>query len=196
MRYIKLFIILVWVLNICVVGVLIISDTIVYFNPTELDCSPYLSSKTKIYWMVMYSLYILVPLTMIIITNICILFLAAKRAKKRAGDPFPSISAVITVSCICWVYVASYIPIFIRTVINTPSWFTYFSIHSLSVSVTTNPIIYTITNNRFRCFVRRIIVAKRKNSDVLRHDILPNTGDKRIRQAKVTIRKTFGCMQR
>ena len=158
-RFVKIFIICAWLINIGVVAVLAISDTIVYFDPYEFDCAPYARNRIKLYWTIAYYVYVLIPSILMIITNIWILVVAAKFAKSRTGEPLPSKSAVVTVSLICWVYVASYLPIFIRRVMDTPPWFIYFSMYALSVSFVANPIIYTATNNRFRCFVKRIIVA-------------------------------------
>ena len=99
------------------------------------------------------------PVVLMTITNIWILFVAAKFAKSRTGEFRPRKAAVITVSSICWIFNVSYIPTFVRMVMDTPSWFTYFAVYALSVSVVGNPIIYTATNNRFRCFVKTIIVV-------------------------------------
>ena len=176
-KYVKMFIVLVWLSTGCVVAVLTIGDTIVYFNPDYFDCDWHLVSL-KLYWKISECLYLALPVAVIIIINIWILIIAGRHAKNKTGEKLPSKSAVITVSSICWVFVVSYIPILIDLMIDDPpSWFNTLAVYTLSISVIGNPIIYTITNNRFRCFIKEMFVMKRKNTSEKRGPVKPNTCD-------------------
>ena len=141
----------VWLLTSCVVTALTIGDTVVYFDPYDFDCEWHFSLKVQLCWMIVQGLYILLPIAVIIITNIWIVFIATKHARNRTC--LPSKAAVITVSCICWIFIGSYIPFFIRIVVNVPQLFNPI----VSINYIANPIVYTITNYRFRCFIKKMI---------------------------------------
>lgn len=68
--------------------------------------------------------------------------------------------ALLTVNAICWVFVLSWAPYIVRAImaamgIKLPLWF-YTLQYSLNIlSLTLNPVIYSITNRRFRTFLLR-----------------------------------------
>ena len=145
-----------WLLTSSIVSILTHYDTIVYFNPYNLDCNwhLHLASHIELYWIIIRCSYILSAMILIITSNICSLLIAAKHVNKRTGELIPCRSAVLTVSCICWVFVASFIPYFICMFVSVPLWFNTVAENTLAISIISNPIIYTLTNNRFRCFIK------------------------------------------
>ena len=99
----------------------------------------------------------------VLVSNIIILVIAARHGKSsvKTGRVRPSRAAVITISCICWAYLLSYAPvILLDVVIDQQDWTKTFSYYMLSINSIVNPIIYTITNVRFRRFMLKLFGLK------------------------------------
>eukprot|EP00116_Pleurobrachia_bachei_P014576 sb/3474838/ len=67
-------------------------------------------------------------------------------------------NTVLTITLICFVFVASYTPLIVSIVlrnlkISIPGWYDIFFTHSLSLNITFNPLIYAATNKRFRQYM-------------------------------------------
>ena len=69
--------------------------------------------------------------------------------------------ALVTVSAICWVFVLSWMPYLVRIMTmllsskGLPPWFYTLQYNLNILSLTLNPIIYTLTNRKFRKFLNR-----------------------------------------
>ena len=76
------------------------------------------------------------------------------------GTLLPRMNTIITISCVCWAFIISYIPTFIVVVMKTidpyliPRWFEIIQLYGLSINTTVNFFIYIKTNKRFQNFVK------------------------------------------
>ena len=155
-------------------------DSFAYYTPLKMSCTPATSTNSNIfYYMISYAvLFVGIPIILIIATNIMTLHIAItyKRTNEHSatlrlgGASRPRTAAVITISCICWIFVISWVPgsrdphrpitiswvpglVMIALKVNITSWFYIFQYGILSVNVVLNPVIYTITNKGFREFL-------------------------------------------
>ena len=74
--------------------------------------------------------------------------------------------AVVTITIICWTFVISWLPFVIRVILASatdavPAWLYVVQIEMLGLNVTLNPVIYTVTNRRFRDFLLKTIFRRR-----------------------------------
>ena len=89
--------------------------------------------------------------------------------------------ALVTVSAICWVFVLSWLPYLIRIMAmmlstkKLPLWFFTVQYNLNILSLTLNPIIYTLTNRKFRKFLNRRIMRLKQAVRNTVHDISRNT---------------------
>ena len=156
-----------------------------FFSPNLLSCQPSGITDPRTY-MVVYTgvatvLTMVLPLTTTILANIGILVCVTKSNSQRqkremkqcaykADDKehkinlrrnLPGKKAIITVSCIAWAFVISVTPMTIRILlqisqVSMDSCFKVISIEALFINSISNPLIYTITNQRFRNFMCKI----------------------------------------
>jgi hypothetical protein len=128
-------------------------------------------------------LTMVIPLMTIILANIGILACVTKSNFKRrkregtlcvkkretghlnnirnVGQNLPGKKAIITVSCVAWAFVISVTPMTIRILLQINQiyidpCFKIVSIEALFLNSISNPLIYTITNQRFRNFMYNI----------------------------------------
>lgn len=107
-------------------------------------------------------IFTLIPILIIIVTNVWMLLIAMSYTKQHSQRQRPKLSTVITVSCICWVFTASWLPYLIvwtckfLTIQVNKVWFTVAE-HAISLNVVLNPFIYTASNKSFRVFVIGLI---------------------------------------
>ena len=142
------------------------------FDPYLLSCqlSGLIDPKPlyAIYAILATVIFFSVPVVGIIIANLAILVMAVRA---RGGIPaktagcIPGINALRTVSCVCWAFVISVIPLNVRvllqvTKVHIPSWY-YIAAHELLfMNALVNPIIYTVTNRDIRTFCIKLITRK------------------------------------
>ena len=74
-------------------------------------------------------------------------------------------AAVLTVTCVCWLFLISWVPwiikIFFRSYgSNLPVWYSIFQQHVLTLNVVLNPVIYTLTNQSFKEVVKKRVLGK------------------------------------
>ena len=74
--------------------------------------------------------------------------------------------ALVTITIICWTFVISWLPFVIKVILTSamdtvPPWIYVFQIEMLGLNVTLNPVIYTLTNRRFRDFLVRTVFRRR-----------------------------------
>ena len=109
-----------------------------------------------------------IPMLVIIICNTTILIISIqyKRRMWRYGSVnTANINAVITVGCVCWMFIISWIPYTVRILaqgqsVILPKWFYIFQAHVLRLNVVMNPIIYTCTNRSLKTCVKERILGK------------------------------------
>ena len=103
----------------------------------------------------------MLPILTIILTNLGILFIVTKSSLAR-GTGLPGKNAILTVSCVAWVFVFSTTPTMIRVMLQSrqvpvPLWLYLFGHQMLFMNAISNPVIYTVTNRGFREFMARIL---------------------------------------
>ena len=111
-----------------------------------------------------------IPFVVTIVLNIYALvhtfiFNYKNKRIRRAGN---NTTAIITISSICWLFVLSWIPYIVHvymTIIRKEisHWFylCQYNVNILSLSL--NPLIYTLTNRRLRRFMKqRVVMSKRR----------------------------------
>ena len=75
--------------------------------------------------------------------------------------------ALVTITVICWTFVISWLPFVIKVILTSamdtvPEWIYVVQIEMLGLNVTLNPVIYTVTNRRFRDYLVKTIFRRRR----------------------------------
>eukprot|EP00116_Pleurobrachia_bachei_P008073 sb/3468335/ len=153
----------VWGLSILfVVNAVFIMGQYTFFDPYILACntSGLSADRSQLaYTITCVTLFGGLPVLLIIVSNLTILYIASKYTAKKAGKKAAvSRNAVITVSAVSWVFVISVTPLCLRAMLQVltvpmPSWFYILQVELYYVNVACNPIIYTLTNGRFKRFI-------------------------------------------
>ena len=91
------------------------------------------------------------------------LCIAGQYHRSRTGVSAPSRAAVLTVMCICWAFILSWLPYlglwicqFLK-ISGVPQTYRLFAEHAITINAIINPFIYTATNNTFRVFLADLI---------------------------------------
>ena len=152
--------VIIWLISIGNVVSWIVMGMFVYFDPDSICCLPSLLLQTQhnIYLTSLTTVFIITPLLVIVLSNISILYLASQYS---AAHNRPSKNAVLTTSCVAWVFIISVVPVMVRNVlslfnIGMPSWYTVMAIQLYSLNIACNPLIYTVTNLRFRNYLKKL----------------------------------------
>ena len=162
-----------------------IKNNVAVYQPLRFRCAPanFSNPQYKIINNVLTVCFILLPMLVIVTTNLFILFtvtqfrirreIAAaehptccglvrsyitRKRKTRTSASQVSGNTVLTIWLICFVFVASYTPLIVFIALRSqrdfiPQWFQIFFTHALSLNITMNPFIYALTNKRFRLFL-------------------------------------------
>ena len=162
-NFVKILILVILLLAIIPSFVFIIHDGYAFYDPYTLKCVAAWIIRTDEHYLisvVSLFLFIVIPLLIIIIANISILYIVDKQARKVGTERTVKGTTVVTISCICWCFVLSYLPGIVSHILRAfdviiPVWFNMLRIHSLSLNVVSNPFVYTLTNARFRTFLKR-----------------------------------------
>ena len=154
------------------VVVLIRSDGYTFYDPYVVSCSPSINyDKNAFAVMIGAIVFLVVPMISTIIANISIVYIASKQAATVGRRCGINEKTIITISSICWGFILSYIPRYIDLCfdvfsIRYPAWFEIFQIYMLSINVIMNPMIYTITNDKFREYVKHMCTLNRCNHNI------------------------------
>eukprot|EP00116_Pleurobrachia_bachei_P008200 sb/3468462/ len=81
-----------------------------------------------------------------------------KNKLRQISSNFPGKKAIVTVCLVAWVFVVAVTPMMVRILLQTrgvelPEVFLIISIEMLFLNSLANPMIYTVTNKRFRRFL-------------------------------------------
>ena len=137
------------------------------FSLPDLSCIPKFENlKIKIYSSLGIILLNFVPSVTMFIVNILIL-LQAHAASKKHGDRL-SLKSLVFISTIAWIYIISSIPKGVRYVLQAlgqePSlWLGVIQKEVYFLNISSNWIVYTITNRDFRRFLKRLASLKLKD---------------------------------
>ena len=178
---VRAFLVLLWGLCTVYVMIAVCMGHKAYFDPYILSCmgsgltDP--DIRSIIFCMAAATIFFNIPLLIIVISNIGMLCITSRHRSKRAGQIGPGKNALLTVSCISWVFVISVVPYTIRAVIqvfhiDAPAWFYVMQNEFYYLNVMFNPVIYSITNVTFRNFLQEMwsrvfSKLKRRNTRML-----------------------------
>ena len=105
-----------------------------------------------------WSIYIALPIIILISTNISILFIVVKSSRRMEGSAVPN-KTVNTILWICCTFILSYVPFVIIFLLDNSGQFhikDHFKVlatYSLTINTVANPLIYVVTNGKFRSFL-------------------------------------------
>ena len=96
----------------------------VYYDPYQLACLHSGYSEGGIIIFILVFIFLGIPILLIIICNIKILIIAVQYKKKMSrerGLRFSNMNALVTVTCVCWAFIISWIPYAIRILAEAQS---------------------------------------------------------------------------
>lgn len=136
-------------------------DCYAYFTAYNLNCVPsiYDDNRLTVLTTILYCIYIGIPVVVLIITNLIILYTVSISSRRAGRNANINTNTVVTIACVCSVFTLSHIPSVIISITNTlgihkPIWCNILDLYSPSLNTVANPIVYTIKNKRFRCFIK------------------------------------------
>ena len=161
-KYVWLLVAFLWLIPCCNGVILIISDSTIYFNPYCLCCWATLRSSSlgeisrKFSWVL-----IILPMIIIVTTNTALLIIAVKYSRNSSGGSTVPRKAIIAISSVCWAFIISWLPTLIDWMTGNNSY-TLITVgkYMITLNVVVNPVIYSITNNKFRSFLKKLISRK------------------------------------
>ena len=113
-----------------------------------------------------------VLLVIIVIVANIVLFVLIFRSSKRAGGQLPRRETVISLSCVCWMFVLGYIPYTTVQHLNAnrvplPAWINIMAQYLISVNAVCNPLIFLNTNTGFRKWVKGVVSMRVVEGDTV-----------------------------
>ena len=150
-----------------VVNAVFIMGQYTFFDPYILGCNTSgLSAEPGqlAYTIVCVTLFGGLPVLLIVVSNVVILYIASKYVRKAGKRGAISKNAIITVSAVSWVFVISVTPLCLRAMLQVlqvkmPTWFYIMQTESYYLNIACNPIIYTVTNARFKKFITGLVYS-------------------------------------
>ncbi|XP_063686084.1 galanin receptor 2a-like [Bolinopsis microptera] len=132
------------------------------FDVRTLACSTNIGFHHRYLALAALFFFGILPVALTIILNLYTLACAFWITHSTSPAKTYNKQALITVNAICWIFVLSWVPYIIRAIMATlsiplPLWFYTMQYNLNIISLTFNPIVYTITNRRFRRFILRRI---------------------------------------
>ena len=166
-------------------------DSKVKFEPGYMSCTV---PETAIVWGYVSLAFLVVPSGIVILSNLVILYKVIRIKMRPTIGLFSGLknainpgtmrksvssrvrkinpSTYITICFICIFFVISYSPVFViiaqgeTQIIESPEphWLGFLTVELLSLNVLSNPIVYTLSNMRFRRYVMSLLKCKSMNS--------------------------------
>ena len=163
---VKLSLAFVWSFCCVYIAPIVMVDSVVYVIPYKSQCD-FTFIKYSYHYRVTRAVMMLILLSTILISNIVMFVIATKQASQITGSSAPRRSAVITISSICLAYLLSYTPFMLCEVLwyrnIQPGWYGMFYSYMLTLNTIVNPIIYTLTNVKFRDHLVRMCRLNNNN---------------------------------
>lgn len=83
---------------------------------------------------------------------------------------------MLTVSLICFIFVTSWLPLGVSKIVllfggRVSRWVEIFQVEFLSANIVLNPLIFWVTNRRFRRFFSEIVIVKKKKTSILKSSV-------------------------
>ena len=132
-----------------------------YFDPFWLNCatSMLVDPSQFIVNIIFVTLVSMLPLLIIVGSNIIILYVSSHYSAKHGGSALPSKNALITVTLVSSMFVIAMLPVTVRTwlqIVQGEITASFFVLQGqiYYISMMCNPVIYTFTNVRFRGFIK------------------------------------------
>ena len=163
-KHVKLFLSSFWLLGIMSCTVYVLFKCHAVYRPETLNCQAsnfYVRNQLVPWTIVLVILFMVVPIVLVIIANVCIISTVMKHAQK-AGKTTVNKITVITISSICVCFIVSYSPYCINLIlrcfkVDDQNWFVVTKCYMLSFNTMANPFIYTMTNKPFRDYIKQVI---------------------------------------
>ena len=104
-------------------------------------------------------MFIAVPMLLTTVINICIAVYVKFNTIKNGSSAMKRM--FLTLSAIVWVFLGSYVCVIVNLVLGflhtfetqQAPWFDLMMVYFMSLNVIINPVIYVLTNRRFRQFI-------------------------------------------
>ena len=186
-RTAKVIVVMVWVFWIVfgVVRVGFDSETKIVYLPNSLQCwygdGDYSDMQVKIGKFTSgIALLMIIALSL---CNVVMLYYIANSAAFRGNGHTPGFKALKTVTCVCSVFIVSYLPTIVLFGLiamgrNPANWTYALSAIAVTLSTISNPIIYGLTNPNFAKFLRRIYckAVNKKGVNIMSSNMLHANG--------------------
>ena len=136
------------------------------FSPNAAKCltTIYIIKDASVLFRVVWQSIVIIPLISIVIINILLFTIASKsRNEQYTSSRSNNTRALITVSALSGVFLASWIPVMIWTAwkgvdpTSIPDITEQIGYNAIMINSFCNPILYTITNKRFGSFVWKMV---------------------------------------
>lgn len=189
----KILILLMWILATSFLIVFVTDNkSLAIFDVRTLACTTNVGLHHR--YLVLPALFFfgILPVTLTIILNLLTLG-RALRVTSPAGTY--NKQALMTVNAICFIFVLTWVPYLIRAImaalsLTLPLWFYTMQYNLNIISLTLNPIVYSITNRKFRRFLSRRLTDTRINIASSMPMIRRSTGSNTNNVAPRGIRET------
>ena len=123
------------------------------------------------------SVILYMTISVMVVTNCYILYLPSRSTDVRKSYA-KSVSrrTVLTVSLICFIFVTSWLPLGVSKIVllfggRVSRWVEIFQVEFLSANIVLNPLIFWVTNRRFRRFFSEIVIVKKKKTSILKSSV-------------------------
>ena len=153
-------IIFTWVIPVSIIAAVIIFNSTAFYDRTLSTCiSDITKNKDAKEIVVTFTLlFIIVPYIITIMCNICMLYYSIGMSKKHPDASFKG--ALLTVCSISGMFTLSVTPYMVRVFLHAfvkgaPIALEIAQAHIYLINASCNPILYSITNLRFRKFIRK-----------------------------------------
>lgn len=147
----------------CVCSIYLISSgCYAYFNPKDLLCWPSIGivADHKQTFVSYYTvLFIAVPMVVTTVINISIPVYVKCNTIRDNSQAMKRM--ILTLSAVVWVFLGSYVCVIVNLILGflhtferqQAAWFDLIMVYFMSLNVIMNPMIYVLTNTRFRQFL-------------------------------------------
>lgn len=168
-RKIRIGIVCLWIISSIMPLTSYFLESVIFYEPTEMSCSSTVYDMPDYGLLALFFLLFLLPMCTILISNIVMLIVSV-RYRRRMSESSGSVedrnmTAVMTVTCVCWLFLVSWLPyifkIFCRTYsVDLPIGFFIFQAQFFALNLALNPVIYTLTNKSFKAVVEKRVLGK------------------------------------
>ena len=156
---------LIITLSVALITVKMCTDVVVRYKPSSMDCIQEALPAVGVANILM----IFIPMGVNFLTNTAILYIVITSpvcgVANGPGSRKSLRKAITTTSAISWIFIISWTPWMILITLDLlgysmASWYWLSSRFIISLNVISNPVVYTITNQRFANYLLHIVKAE------------------------------------